>query len=150
MATTTLAINSNRQRNNTFLRAAVATVAVDAEVVERFVLPTGFGQCLVESVQALVSSLSGAYVAPAPAFDGAQFTILGSDATAIVDFFGASRFVNAGTTSARPTLAVYIDLNRRVLIRQQDIIQVNMPIIAGAGVTAVISCYIRGERIMTA
>lgn len=149
MATTVLVNNSNRILNNSFLRAAVSSVALDASVLEFFTLPVGFGQLLVESIEGLVTSLSGAYVAPAPAFDGMEFTVQSADASTTIDLLGAVRFVHAGTASARPTLVAQLDLQRRTIVRQNDRFVLSAPVIAGAGVTGTVALYVRGERIQT-
>jgi len=149
MATTTLTNNSNRLLSNVFMRGAVSSVAFDAAIVEAFVFPAGFGQLLVENIQAIITGFSGAYVAPAPAFDGCNFDIQSQDATTTIDFLGSSRFVHIGTASGRPTLAAFIDCQRRTVIRQSDRIIVGAPVLAGAGVTGNVILYVRGERIMT-
>lgn len=149
MATTTLSLNSNRLFDYSFLRATLASVALDAQVAEAFVLPVGFGQLLINAAAFFITSLSGAYVAVAPATEGCQMDVQSADASTTIDFVGSARFVHGGTASTRPTLVASFDLQNIVLMRQQDRILVSAPIIAGAGVTGTVGLYLRGRRIMT-
>lgn len=150
MATTSLTLNSNRLFDTAFLRGALASVALDAQVAEAFVLPTGFGQLIIVHATFSIVSLSGAYVAVAPATEGVQIDVQSSDASTTVDSFGSARFVHAGTSSTRPTLTASFDLQNVILMRQADRILVSAPIIAGVGVTGTVVLYLRGRRIMTA
>lgn len=149
MAITTLVARSNRLGPRNFLYATVSGVAVDAQVGELFRLPVGYGQMHLEAVMCTIDTLSGAYVAVAPAFDGVELAILSPDGTTRVDIIGAERFVVRGTASARPAFAVTFDFNNKVLMRQDELIFVSAPAIAGAGVTAVVGCFIRGVRFST-
>lgn len=150
MATTTLSIRSNRFRNRAYLLGAVSSVALDAAIQENFILPTSpvFGQLLIESLIVSVGTFSGAYVAPAPAYDG--FEVVVQDGTNRIDIVGASRFVHTSTISARPVLTAWFDLQNPTLMRQSDILQVQGAILAGAGVTGAISLGVRGIRFDTA
>lgn len=147
MATSTLAILANRLGGHVLLGKAVTGVAVDAPVAENFVLPTGFGDLYVDMVNASLSALSGAYVAPAPAFDGFNFGILSSDAATQQDYLGDARWTNVSTSSARPIFAATVDPNQRTIYRQGELLIVTAPIIAGAGVTATITVLMRGLRL---
>lgn len=151
MATTTLTIASNRLKTRSFLIGSSVTVPVDASVAEIFILPTAprFGQLFAEFVEVVVGTLSGTYVAVAPATEGAEIAVVGGDGTSRIDGCGSARFVNVGTVSARPQLVASWDLQNGLLIRQQDQIIVGAPVIGGAGVTATVSLFIRGIRFMT-
>lgn len=150
MATTTLTLNSNRLFDTAFLRGNLASVALDAQIAEAFILPSGFGQLIIVHCTFSVFSLSGAYVAVAPATEGVQVDVQSADASTTIDSFGSARFVHAGTSSARPTLTASFDLQNVILMRQQDRILVSAPVLAGAGVTGTVQLYLRGRRIMTA
>lgn len=149
MATTALTNQSNRFQSESYLTSEVAAVALDAGVAEAFILPNGFGQLLVSRISADVLSFSGAYVAPAPAFDGAQIQIQSQDGSTRIDNLGSSRFVHIGTVSARPWLSAYIEYLRYALVRQADRFVVVLPILAGAGVTGTVRFAVTGVRIST-
>lgn len=150
MADTALVVNSNRLLDDAYLEASSASVALDAIVFETFRLPTGFGQLIVKAATCLIGSLSGAYAAPAPAYDGIELYVLSSDLSTRIDLIGSVRFVNSGTISARPQLTIWIDLNNHVLVRQSDRFAIQAPVLAGAGVTGTVALRVRGRRIQTA
>ena len=150
MATTTLIVNANRLFNTAFLQVSLGSVALDAQVTEKFVLPGTFGQLILEHVMFYITGLSAAYVAPAPAYDGVLCEIQSADGSTVIDSVGTSRFVHSGTSSARPTLSAYFDMYNRTIVRQQDRVVVSAPVIAGAGATGTVGIYLRGKRIMTA
>lgn len=149
MATTPLTIRSLRYGAATTISASVSSVALDAIVNEIFTMPAGFGDMLIEYVFADIDTLSGAYVAPAPAYDGLNFSIYDSNG-ALADSIGASRFVNYGTSSTRPYLASTVNPDFRMLIRQNERFHISAPIIAGAGVTATVFFLARGIRLKQA
>lgn len=149
MATTPTSILSLRYGAATTISGSVASVALDANVAELFTLPTGFGDMLIELVHVGLGTFSGAYVAPAPAYDGPVFGIYGSDGV-LKDIIGSMRWVHYGTASARPTLAAFIAPQWRVLIRQNERFYVNIPISAGAGVTGSVDIVARGVRLKQA
>lgn len=147
MATTTLAITSNRELAETFMQGTSAGVPLDAVIGEYFILPLTFGDLHLSRIKLTLYSLSGAYAAPTPAYDGFSIHVQNTNGTTEVDTIGAERFVNVSTASARPVLEVQIDLHHRILIRQTERIVVEAPILAGAGVTATLACAIRGTRL---
>lgn len=149
MAITTLAISSNRLGATTVLFADTTSVALDAAISESYILPTAprFGALLIETILIQISGLSGAYVAPAPAYDGAGVRLLSPDGATLQDVVGSYRFVNVLTQTARPALHAWIDPERRVLMRQQELLTVYGPVLAGAGVTGIVTCIVRGTRL---
>lgn len=146
MATTTLTLRANRSGSTVYLGTSVASVALDATVDENFILPVGFGDLLIQTVRLTISSLSGAYVAPAPAYDGFVCSIGSVVAGDVADLVCARRFVNTLTQTGRPVLDIVYDVVRVVLCRQNERIQVAAPLLAGAGVTGTVSCAVRGIR----
>lgn len=149
MTTTALVIRNNRIRDRAYMDVAVAAVAVDAQSAEIFTLPSGFGDLWMEHINVQVSGLSGDQVASTDK-DGMRIRILSSDATQVVDSVGSVRFVGAGGTAARPNLNAYIELYRFCLVRQGEQIQCIVPVLAGAGVTATVTCSVRGIRMKQA
>lgn len=147
MALTTLAIRSNRLLSAVMLDGSVSAVAIDAAFSERFILPAGFGDLLIELIEASVASFSGAYVAPAPAYDGVKFAILDQNAADNVDVVGAQRYVLGSQVTTTPQLFAVYELFRNTVLRQGEQIQVNSPALAGSGVTATVRLRIRGVRI---
>lgn len=145
MAVTQLAILSNRRASTVLLSATSSAVPVDASVQEFFTLPTGFGDFICEAVEAAVTGLSGTYVATVPPFDGIAVGVLQDNAR--VDFIGAQRWVNQSTATARPNFEIILDLQNHVLVRQTERVDVNCPIIGGAGVTAAVTLRLRGLRV---
>lgn len=143
---TVLLTVSNRWGNQSFLKNDATTVAADAQINEFFTLPVGFGNLLIREVVGTISTFSGAYVAPAPAYDGFSFYIANA-AVAEQDYLGAVRYVHAGTVSARPTLVAGIEFVHSRLLRQDERFYVTSPIIAGAGVTVTVTCRLLGVRI---
>jgi len=149
MAVTALIAASNRYGSDYALRGDTSTVALDAVVAEYFTLPTGFGSLLIKNCIFQLSALSGAYVAPAPAYDGVMCFIVSSDGSTWVDNIGSMRYVHIGTSSARPTLSVSFDLNHPTLLRLGERLVVTSPVLAGAGVTGTVTVVIRGARFQT-
>lgn len=150
MADTTLVNQNNRFLDEAFLRAGVASVPLDAMVAETFFLPVGFGQLHIKFVGVLLGLFTGTYVAPAPAYDGAEVYILSSDLSTRIDGIGAKNWTNVGTITARPQLSCSFDMQNFVLMRQSDRITITAPIMAGAGITGTLQVTIRGRRMMTA
>lgn len=146
---TALVTQANRFGSQVSLEGSALTVALDAQVNEAFTLPTGFGDLLIRSVSASVEDLSGAYVAPAPAFDGPWLYLTDARAITIVDSLAHVRFVNYGTGTARPKLGITIEFQWYRLMRRDEQLFVRMPIIAGAGVTGSIVVRMMGSRINT-
>jgi len=146
---TAFVLITNRYQSDVYLQASANAVPLDALVNEFYTLPAGFGQLLIRSVGGNVEQLSGAYVAPAPAYDGLSF-YLADAAGATMDTLAAERFVHSGTSSTRPTLQVVKELvGQRRLMRQSDRLYITAPILAGAGVTGVVVCRLMGLRIQT-
>lgn len=141
---TVLALFSNRRASTVLLSGTSSAVPVDASVQEFFTLPTGFGDFVCEAFEVACTGLSGTYVAPTPPFDGFGVGVLQDNAR--VDFLGAGRFTNQSTASARPNFELVVDLQNHVLVRQTERVDVNVPIIAGAGITAAITFRMRGVR----
>lgn len=139
-----LTIRSNRLGSVVLLALDVTSVPLDAEVTEDFTLPAGFGDFWVDFVEAGISAFSGAYLAPAPAYDGIGIAIY--SAGAVVDILGDRRFVNVGSQSARPVLNTSMELYRRTIFRQTETITISTAILAGAGVTGTVSLRMRGLR----
>lgn len=150
MATTDLSVRSNRLFSDSSLQGNSTLVALDANVAELFRVPAGYGSILVKSAIVQISALSGAYAAPTPAYDGVMVYVVSPDSSTWVDNIGVMRFVNNGTSSARPVLSASFDLNNHTLVRMFELIVVTCPIIAGAGVTGTVSLVIRGQRFQTA
>lgn len=149
MATTSTTVRSNRRDPaECTIGATVTGVALDATVLEFFRLPTNFGDLLIRTLMCDVTALSGAYVAPAPAFDGALFAVY--DPNSFVDCLAAVRWVNYSTASARPQLAATFEFQHPALVRQNELIAVQMPIMAGAGVTGSVDLFVRGVRLRQA
>lgn len=150
---TDLVNRGSRYGPNVMLSVSVPTIALDAQVNEFFQLPTGFGDILIRRIVGTVGTFSGAYVAPAPAFDGLHFYITDDQGGTTYDFLGSARFVHMGTTSARPVLNAYLEHFERTLLRgsgMRERLYIQAPILAGAGVTGTIVCNIMGQRINTA
>lgn len=147
---TQLNIRSNRYGPNSFLSVGVGGVAVDSSVSEFFTLPPGYGDLLVKRVGATISNFSGAYVAPAPAFDGFEFNISDTTGGSGYDIMGAVRFVHRGTQTARPVFTAVLELDERALFGRLDRLYVLAPVIGGAGVTVDLTCFVLGIRINTA
>lgn len=147
---TVLAIASNRYGPNSFLIAGATGVAADASLSEFFTLPPGYGDLLIKRAGVIISNFSGAYVAPAPAYDGVRFEIVDSSGSTTYDMLGASRFVHVGTVAARPVLSVVIEFDERCLMGRLDRLYIFAPVLAGAGVTADVSCRLTGVRINSA
>lgn len=147
MALTTLGITSNRFLSAVMLYGASAAVAVDAGSSERFELPAGFGDLALHAVMAQVGSLSGAYAAQVPPYEGVKWTIGDSAATTNVDFLGSVRMVDVGTQSTRPVFCVGIELFRPTILRQREQLTISMPIIGAGAVTATVECFVRGVRL---
>jgi len=146
MATTTLTLVSNRLGAHVSLVGTVTTVAADAQINERFILPVGFGDLWIRALKAVVFSFSGAYVAPAPAYDGLGMGIIDSAEAATADELLAERFVHSGTSSTRPTLSISKELFSYRIFRQAERAYVQAPILAGAGVTVSVQCFLMGLR----
>lgn len=143
---TQLVTSSSRFGADGYLAVGATSVPADAQINEFFTLPASFGDILMRSVVASISTFSGAYVAPAPAFDGFSFYI--ADASvAEQDYLGAVRYVHAGTASARPTLVGHIEFLQPRLFRTVERLYVTSPVIAGAGVTVSVTCRIMGLRL---
>lgn len=120
--------------------------AVDAAWGEYFYLPDGFGHMLIQHLDFIVSSMSGVYVAPAPAYDGLYAYIMGSDEVTLQDSIGSGRFVNIGGTATTPQLCVSFEYYSFPLLRQGERVAMAAPPIGGAGVTATVACRVRGIR----
>lgn len=144
MALTTLVLASNRFLSEVFLTNNVGSVAADAAILERFQLPTGFGNLALSYVEAVVGNFSGAYVAPAPAYDGLKVSIVDGTNTTVVDSLGSGRFVHG---YSGPSLFVTFELFRRTVLRQGEQLRITAPILAGAGVTVAVTCALRGIRL---
>lgn len=147
MATTNLVLASNRFLARVLLTGSSAAVPADAAISENFRLPAGFGDLALESAEASIAGFSGAYVAPAPAFDGARLGITDSVAATVQDIVGSTRFVNAGTASGRPELYTVVELFHLTIFRQAELMNVAVAILAGAGVTVSVNLRIRGVRL---
>lgn len=144
MALTPLVIASNRLLNEVFLGASVTLVPADAAINERFSLPGGFGDLALHYAECTLSAFSGAYVAPAPAYDGAKIGIIDSQQVSNIDSIGAGRFVHY---SSPVTLIAAVELYRRTVFRLADQMICSAPIVAGAGVTVTLTCRVRGIRL---
>lgn len=138
---------ANRIAGKVLLKASEASIAVDAVINRTYTLPAGFGDLLMETWEAELHTLSGAYVAPAPNFDGFRLASTSTAASTDADILGSRQWVNEGTVSARPELTTFVDLHNKVLIRQDETLVLRAPIIGGAGVTATIAIRIRGLRL---
>lgn len=150
MAVTQLVLQSNRWLDKSHLSGSVSAVAIDAAVGETFQLPEGFGQLLVERMFVSIDTLSGAYVAPAPAYDGVAVYLVDSSINTAIDTLYTMRFVNTSTQTTRPALTTCVEFWTPVLVRQREAFQVNAPILAGAGITARVVLRATGRRIMVA
>lgn len=150
MATTPLVIRSNRLLNYTFLDAAVAAVAIDAQQVEQFSLPAGFGDLWLCQASIAYSSLSADKVDPTGPRIGSRMRVISSDVTQVVDDIGTAEYYSTGATAARPVLSASWEKLRFVLVRQQELIQIVGTILAGAGATATITLQLRGIRMRQA
>lgn len=150
MATTTMTVLSNRRQDIACVVGTVTSVPLDAVMNEFFRLPVAFGDLICESVETELHTFSGAYVAPAPAYDGHRISVIDQNVTSVCDWIGTERFVHEATASTRPVLAVWLDLQNKVLVRQNEYINVSAPILAGAGVTATLILRCRGRRLRQA
>lgn len=146
MATTAMTLISQRYGGDACCAGTVTSVPLDAAMGELFTLPAGFGDMLVKFFEVELGALSGSYVAPTPAYEGMRLKVTDPTTTS-VDILGAFRFVHYSTSSARPALTISRDLNRPVLFRQTERIQIDAPILAGAGVTGNVVCRIVGLRL---
>lgn len=143
---TALTVVSNRLGGYVVLAATVTSVAADAAIAERFTLPSTFGDLLIYAVESEIGAFSGAYVAPAPAYDGSRFRLI-DGALATIDFLGSARFVHYSTASARPMLTSWLDLQNTTVLRGNEELLISAPVLAGAGVTVTVVCRLRGLRL---
>lgn len=146
---TDLVARGSRFGPNVMLSVSVPLIAADAQINEFFQLPAGYGDVLIRRVVGAISTFSGAYVAPAPAYDGLHFYVTDSQGGTTYDFIGSGRFVHMGSAV---TLNVSIECFERTLLRgsgTRERLYIQAPILGGAGVTVTVNCQIFGQRINT-
>lgn len=148
MATTDLVAAANRLGARAYLQVSVTSVAIDAAVSENFRVPASIGDVLVEQLQAFVGGFSADYLNPDPQNDGFNIVVTSSDAATVQDIIGSGRATRVGGSAAlRPTLVYTVDLNNPTIVRTNELISITLPILAGAGATATVSCRVRGLRL---